>query len=142
MTCFQNDKIVVPLDFSEFSMDALKAALQLAKEPSQIYIIHVLPNLSPLEPGMRWGELDDKKRAENAKKAIEAKLQETHKGDHNIEVRIGEPAKQISKYATELGAGLVVIPSHGRTGAAHVFIGSTAERVVRYCHCPVLVIRK
>ena len=37
--------------------------------------------------------------------------------------------------------GLIVMPSHGRTGLAHLLIGSTAERVVRFSHCPVLVLR-
>ena len=48
---------------------------------------------------------------------------------------------EITTFAEENGAGLIVMPSHGRTGLAHIFIGSTAERVVRFSHCPVLVLR-
>ena len=55
------------------------------------------------------------------------------------EVRRGSSAIEICKAANE-DAGLIVTSTHGRTGLGHVFIGSTAQRVVRYARCPVLVI--
>lgn len=59
-----------------------------------------------------------------------------------MEVRIGDPGVEIVKVATELKAGLIVMPSHGRTGLKHLLLGSVAERVVRTATCPVLVLRK
>jgi nucleotide-binding universal stress UspA family protein len=59
-----------------------------------------------------------------------------------VEVRIGDPGAEIVKVATELKAGLIVMPSHGRTGLKHLLLGSVAERVVRTATCPVLVLRK
>ena len=54
----------------------------------------------------------------------------------------GDPGHEIVKYAEEIDADLIVIPSHGRTGLTRLLIGSVAERVVRLAHCPVLVLRK
>ena len=54
---------------------------------------------------------------------------------------LGDPGHQIAEFAKEAGAGLIVMPSHGRTGLTHLLIGSVAERVVRFAHCPVLVLR-
>ncbi len=59
----------------------------------------------------------------------------------NFEVRFGDPGHEIAAFAQEIGAGLIVMPSHGRTGLAHLLIGSVAERVVRLAHCAVLVLR-
>jgi nucleotide-binding universal stress UspA family protein len=53
----------------------------------------------------------------------------------------GDPFSEICQAAEREHADLVVIGSHGRTGLAHVFLGSVAERVVRHAPCPVLVVR-
>ena len=56
-------------------------------------------------------------------------------------VRQGAPASVITETAEELGAELLVIGTHGRTGVARVALGSVAERVVRTAGCPVLAVR-
>ncbi|MDQ7011437.1 MAG: universal stress protein, partial [Mariprofundaceae bacterium] len=48
----------------------------------------------------------------------------------------------ICNFADELPADMIVIGSHGSTGLMHVLIGATAEHVVRYAHCPVLVTKQ
>ncbi len=53
----------------------------------------------------------------------------------------GVPYVEITHAARELKADLVVIGTHGRTGLAHLLLGSVAERVVRTCEAPVLTIR-
>ena len=55
--------------------------------------------------------------------------------------RHGEAASEIVRVAKERGADLIVISSHGRTGLGRILFGSTAESVVRYAHCPVLVVK-
>ena len=49
---------------------------------------------------------------------------------------------EICKLAQEMPADLVVMPTHGRTGLKHVFLGSTAERIVQHSPCPVFVVRE
>jgi nucleotide-binding universal stress UspA family protein len=57
-------------------------------------------------------------------------------------VRDGTPFEEISHAARTLGADLIVVTTHGYTGLKHVWLGSTAERVVRHAHCPVLAVRE
>jgi len=58
---------------------------------------------------------------------------------YSSELRRGSSAIEICKAVNE-DADIIVTSTHGRTGLGHVLIGSTAERVVRYARCPVLVI--
>ena len=53
----------------------------------------------------------------------------------------GDPATTICDVAKTRPCELIVMSTHGRTGLAHVFIGSVAERVVRYASCNVLIVR-
>ena len=134
-------KIVVPIDFSEESRTALTVALEIAGSTGKVSVIHVLPDLSPAEPGELWNTVSPASRVENATAALKTWLQE---GGHEIEtivVSIGDPGAEICHAATEHGADLIVLPSHGRTGIRRLLIGSVAERVVRLAPCPVLVLR-
>ena len=54
-------------------------------------------------------------------------------------VELGTPAQAICDYARNHEVDLIVTSTYGTTGLAHVLLGSTAEHVVRYAHCPVLV---
>jgi glycine betaine transporter len=55
--------------------------------------------------------------------------------------REGVPFVEILKAADELAVDLIVMATHGRTGLAHVMIGSVAQRVVQKAKCPVLTVR-
>jgi nucleotide-binding universal stress UspA family protein len=57
-------------------------------------------------------------------------------------VREGKPFEEICHAARTVGADLIVLSTHGYTGLKHVWLGSTAERVVRHAHCPVLAVRE
>lgn len=64
-----------------------------------------------------------------------------HPGLMETCVRWGDPSTEICRVAQERGSDLIVMSTHGRIGLAHVFIGSVAERVVRYAPCAVLIVR-
>ena len=73
-----------------------------------------------------------------------AEIQRTHEVQFwpdNCHVLSGRPYQEICKLAAEIDADLIVLPTHGYTGLKHVVLGSTAERVVRFAPCPVLVLR-
>ena len=53
----------------------------------------------------------------------------------------GSPERAIVAAAAEKGADLIVMGTHGRTGLAHVLLGSVAERVVRTAPCPVITVK-
>jgi nucleotide-binding universal stress UspA family protein len=59
----------------------------------------------------------------------------------DAEVVFGRDAETIVDYAADRGIDLIVMGTHGRTGMAHLLLGSVAERVVRTAHCPVLTVR-
>jgi nucleotide-binding universal stress UspA family protein len=54
----------------------------------------------------------------------------------------GIPSEVIVQQAEELGADLVAMGTHGRSGVAHLLLGSTAQRVVQHAPCPVLTVRQ
>jgi nucleotide-binding universal stress UspA family protein len=56
-------------------------------------------------------------------------------------VNVGDPLRQLVDYAASESVDLIVMGTHGRSGVAHLFLGSVAERVVRTAPCPVLTVR-
>jgi nucleotide-binding universal stress UspA family protein len=132
--------VIVPVDFSDASLEAVRVACDYVDSPSALMVVHVLPMLSPMDPGVVWDAWNDETRREHAIRALNARVEPLAPGAQAV-VRIGDPAREIASLAQECGAELIVVPSHGRTGAARVLIGSVAERVVRHAHCPVLVLR-
>jgi nucleotide-binding universal stress UspA family protein len=141
MSWLPKNKIVVPIDFSEQSLAALDVALEMVKDAMSIHAVHVLPSLMVVEPGMVWTDVDDEAR----KKEIVAALTERTSGAKYTGLHrhalLGDPGHEITQLAEKVGAELIVMPSHGRTGLRHLLIGSVAERVMRYAPCPVLVLR-
>lgn len=141
---FPVDVVVVPVDFSPMSLEAIGHARALVKDPSGLHVVHVLPPLLATEPGVVWGEVDDESRIRHGTAALQAALAEKGHADLPVHVHVsgsGNAAADIVRVAEELGAGLILLPSHGRHGLARFAIGSVAERVVRFAHCPVLVLR-
>ena len=142
MAWFPKQRVIVPIDFSEESFAALDVGLQVVERANQVSIIHVLQDLTPLEAGEVWGVVDPAARIESARRALRERLTADKYSDIHLEVVLGDPAEAIGDYAQKNGAELIVIPSHGRRGLTRLLMGSTAERVVRLAHCPVLVLRQ
>lgn len=134
-------KVVVPVDFSELSFEALDQALELVGDAKRIHIVHVLPRMEITDPGVIWETIDDATRRKHAADAVRERLQGAQYRGVEIVVAIGDPGREITDYAQSSGADLIVISSHGRTGVSRLLIGSVAERVVRRAHCPVLVLK-
>jgi nucleotide-binding universal stress UspA family protein len=133
--------IIVPFDFSEESQVAVDKALAISSHPSDVHVIHVLPDLNKSEPGL-WQVIDNETRNQQTTKAIRDRMSHDNYKNVSIDIEFGDPGHRIAEYAKQKNADLIVIPSHGRTGLTHMLIGSVAERVVRLSHCPVLVLRK
>jgi nucleotide-binding universal stress UspA family protein len=137
--------ILVPLDFSRASMQALKYTIPLAEEfKATIHLVHVQP-ADELTVISRAGHL-----MLNCADAIAlmqdrlAEVQEKHDvrfWPDNCHVVSGKPFEEICKLARELDVDLIVLPTRGHSGLKHIALGSTAERVVRHAPCPVLIPR-
>lgn len=142
MTWLPRQTVVVPIDFSDDSFAAIETAEELAKDRSHLHVVHVLPILEPAEPGIIWDTIDDRTRGQHAEEALRRQLAQRGYDGLRIIIRFGDPGHEIARYAEEVAAGLVVLPSRGRSGLSRLLIGSVADRVVRLAHCPVLVLKK
>lgn len=138
----QKNCVVVPVDFSHSTEPAVKAALEFVDSPSKVNVIHVLFSLDAVSPGVVFGGVTDESRTEKINEHFEALKQSLGTPDLGTEIRIGDPGLQITDYAGELGADLIVIPSHGYHGVKRLVLGSVAERVIRHADCDVYVLRR
>ena len=136
--------ILVPIDFSETSIKALDYAVAMAGEfGSQIYVVHILEfpavfNATSQPSYAIWDKEVKKAATDRLSGLIEEKVDELI--TVNSEVRFGRAYQGICKSAQARKADLIVIGTHGFTGLKHLFLGSTAERVVRHAPCSVLTI--
>ncbi len=133
--------VLVPVDFSEACLEAVRVGRQMVADAGDLHVVHVLPALHAGDPGVIWDKIDDGKRAANVRDAVDEQMGEMVDGAQ-VHVRFGRPGLATVKLADEIGAELIVIPSHGRTGLARIALGSVAEKVLRLAHCPVLVLRR
>lgn len=141
MSLFSTTRVLFPTDFSDLACVAQEKTLQFVEHPSHLYIVHVLPPLSPLEPGLVWQNIDDETRKQNVEKTFRTRFNSPEYQQVNFEVLFGETSKKIVEYAKEKDIELIVISAHGHGGLHHFLLGSVTERVVRFAHCSVYVLR-
>jgi universal stress protein A len=139
--------VLVPIDFSATSDRALAYAIALAQQlQARLTLLHVL-DLTPvtmedMTAGMTATLLDDLETdAQHLLQASRERVQDAGLQGECLLVQ-GTPTQTIVDTAGEQGVDLVIMGTHGRTGLAHVFLGSVAEHVVRQGPCPVLVVRR
>ena len=135
-------RIVVPVDFSETSRKAFQYAAATALEfGAEIWLLHVVQTY-PVVPEMPIAMVDAMTPATNS--AVQD-LEQWAKTIGPIRtacaVRVGDPAGEIAAFAKRNHADLIVMATSGRTGLAHLVVGSVAEKVVRTAPCPVLIVR-
>jgi universal stress protein A len=142
-------KIVVCTDFSENSVPARIAAIEYAKAfGARLLILHVVNTRHIGYPGISSRLPEEIAGVEETiRQGVEEEL-ELIANDSRREIEdvkayssTGSPAQEIVKFAEEHSAGMIVMGTHGWTGAQHLIMGSTAENVVRTASCPVLTVR-
>lgn len=141
MAWLPKNKVLVPVDFSEAAKVALGAASELAGGTENLHVLHVLPYLSPVEPGVVFGKVTTETRVEKATAVVKERLAEIGFPDVQTTVRVGSPPKEICAHAKKIGADLIVMPAQGRHAEGVFEIGSTTSRVVHAAKCPVLVLK-
>lgn len=142
------NKILLPTDFSEYSEPARDFACSFVEKfGAELHLLHVLQDLVAMapEPGMAFPPPGDyvKELQASAEQALSKRPGDALSGDYTVirEVRHGSPFLEIVRYAKEHDIDLIVMGTHGRSGLAHVLLGSVAEKVVRKAPCPVLTVR-
>lgn len=141
------ERILCPVDFSEFSETAYDYAHSLARHyHATLHVLHVVRSIA-IDPGLMAGAIIENvytHQAADAKSKI-AKLAEKQAGEPvrtKITVQLGFAAASILSFAKEHDTDLIVMGTHGRRGLDRLVMGSTTEQVLRKAHCPVLAIRK
>ncbi len=144
----QIKKILVPIDFSDYSKNALKYAIQFAKQfNAKIYLVYVVePIIYPADFSMGQvaipsADIDLHSRAEEELRKLS---KDFINGSLQVEILIktGKPFIEIIETASANDIDLIIIATHGHTGVEHLLFGSTAEKVVRKAPCPVLTLRE
>lgn len=141
------ENILVPIDFSEHSKNALLNANEIAKTyEAKIHLLHIIEetmhpafsltgksSIFDLIPGI---EEDCRERTEKmAEEIISSQI------NYEIHIKGGRAANDIIKFAKENSSDLIVISTHGLTGLEHMLLGSVTEKVVRMAHCPVFTVK-
>jgi len=141
-------KVLVPIDFSDYSKSALKYAVNFAKSfNADIILIYVVePIIYP--PDFSMGQIampsintewDDRAKDELLKLA---KSEIADIANVKTVIKTGKPFVEIIETAKEENIDLIIIATHGHSGVEHILFGSTAEKVVRKAPCPVLTLRE
>jgi nucleotide-binding universal stress UspA family protein len=138
-------KIIVPIDFSDHSENALKAAALFSqKVETEVYALHMLDiqevNLSQSSEFSQEKAIFFLKLAEERFKKF---LQKSYLKDVKVIpiIKRYKVFSEINEIAKEINADLIIMGSHGATGLKEFFTGSNTEIVVRYSETPVLVIK-
>ncbi|MBI3048109.1 MAG: universal stress protein [Acidobacteria bacterium] len=142
-------RILVPVDFSAHSELALGYATALASRfDASLHLLHVVED--PVATGA-WGSegvLPDltelrKELVADAERRLKAYRSDAERTRVPVvtTAEMGLTSHTVVEYARALDIDLIVMGTHGRTGVAHLFMGSVAERVLRHAPCPVLTVR-
>ena len=132
--------ILVATDFSDGSNEALQRAIALARlVGGSLEIVHVI-ELGVEDPF--GGHIYGSDHQSAVDRMMERLVRQVEAGGVACMAKIleGNAATQITDRARSIGADTIVVGTHGRTGLAHVVLGSIAERVVRHATCPVLTV--
>src|SRR5215469_4506410 len=133
----QIKKILVPVDGSDYSFNAAKYAIKLAKdENAELYCIHVIGSV-PYGYGSSSYAIDQYFKDLEQKAKNEGILRVKTETFTDVKSVIGS----IIDYAVTKEVDLIVIGTRGRTGLKRFFMGSVANGVVQHAHCSVLLVR-
>jgi universal stress protein A len=146
MLNFRN--IVVPTDFSKLSKTAFEYAKDLAEMTNAtVHIIYVMDKNPPFLPN-KSSDISEETLMKELEEEAQKQLHECKDNlvvDSEINVtqtlRKGVDYEEIVNFAKEMEENVIIIATHGRTGALHNLLGSVAEKVIRYAKCPVMVIK-
>ncbi|MBL8851930.1 MAG: universal stress protein [Planctomycetaceae bacterium] len=148
------EKILFPTDFSPATDGAREMAIELARQfDAELHLLHIMEDLAARLPEFGMGlalpafVADSQSRLKDYERQAIAQLTAiTPDGTGKlrravIAIKEGRTFEQVNEYAKSHQIDLIVMGTHGRSGLAHVLMGSVAERVVQHAACPVLTVR-
>ena len=140
-------QILVATDFSESSLAAVRQATELAEAfGARLDVLHVVEEPFGYLGGIHGYLPEVDAFREMLNNAARTQLHQVLKPEDvqrwqaRLSLRTGTPYVEIVRFAKDEGVDLIVIGTHGRGPVWHMLLGSVAEKVVRYAHCPVLTV--
>ena len=136
------ERILLPTDFSGFSSQALRHALALVRKfNARLKVVHVIQGFYPVGDAMLAAAppVQGRKMAESDTHAFMAGARDAGI-DYDLEIREGNPWREIQAAAAEMPADLVVMGTHGRGGPERFLLGSVAEKLSHRLPCPVMTV--
>jgi nucleotide-binding universal stress UspA family protein len=144
-------KILTPIDFSVHSMEAMRGAMELAKDVgAEVHLMHVIAphhHFLPLPLESNAEQSRELAREASMIQQAEEELARIKKDDFGDSKKVitfavvGPPVQKLCEYAKEQAIDLILMSTHGRTGGEFTLIGSVTEKIVRNAPCSVLVFR-
>jgi len=137
------EQVVVPVDFSDCSLDALEYGIQIAKAMrARLTVVHVLePVTYGLDCMLAHAAERDPKFAKERMQALASRIR-TYGLVVGETIGGGLPADSIVEWARDAKCDLIIMGTHGRRGISHLLKGSVAEAVLRRAPCPVLAVKR
>ena len=137
-------KVVVPVDFSSTTDKVVDYAMPVAdKLGAEVLFFHAINDFLGYDMMLAHpsfiGMTNDLEK--ESKERIDSLVEEYKDREYGVggDVTIGDAAEEIIEYAQEQNADMIIIGTHGVKGLEKILMGSTAERVVKNAHCPVLI---
>ena len=141
----QLQKLLVPIDFSDHALQALRWGASLAERyGAQILLLHIIPKTveEVSMHGSAWEQVIMGLEAKVETQLFEVALMELKNGLRvDVRVAVGKPAEEIVRVAREDAVDLIVMGTHGHTALHYMLLGSTAETVFRTAPCPVFMVQ-
>ena len=148
---FAPKKILVPTDFSVYADNALKQAIDIAKQnKAKIFLFHVIDDGFQqcavdycLDEGTVQKVLKDS--IKNAKEKLQQEAKKITDSNSSMEIvydtKRGIPYEEILKEQEEKGIDLIVISSHGKTGILKNLMGGVVDKIIKRAKCQILLVR-
>jgi nucleotide-binding universal stress UspA family protein len=142
------ERILCPMDFSEFSVRAFGYAQSLAKRYSaKLYVEHVVQPLGTAYPyyvfpetvNQIYGDLADEAK-QHLQEFVKIHTRDGTQAEFVVET--GPVSQCILSFSETQAIDLIVMGTHGRQGMDHLTMGSVTEKVLRKARCPVLAVRR
>jgi nucleotide-binding universal stress UspA family protein len=141
-------RIVCATDFSRASLAAFRYALEAARrDDAELTILHVLPSPVPLDVTGQVSVRMYEEMEAAIRKLADRRMEQLLRRARRARVRArallleGPASEAIVRGARDIGARLIVIGTHGRSGLMRFLAGSVATRVVASARCPVVTVR-
>lgn len=137
------NRIVVPFDFSNSCLQAVKQAVDCCSLDGTVTVIHALEEFFPVHPSEKYPAYVEEKHRVLCERKIKAALNDAGIVHDCIDVRvvIGRIGAELIQVIKEHQTDLVLMPSHCRKGLSRVWLGSVAEYVTRRAPCPVMILK-